>query len=417
MNGRQRVAAAIAHQDTGVIPIDFGSTSVTGMHVKQVAALRDHYGLEKRPVRVCDPYQMLGEIDAELQEIIGVDCIPVRGRWDLFNIDETRLHEQVTPWGQPVLIAEDIDLTTDAQGDAYIYPAGDKSCPPSGRMPAKSYFFDAIERKLDVDDDALDPAENLEEYQPLSDDDLRFFADASITAAATGQAVVGNFPGVGLGDIAFTPGAGLRDPKGIRSTEEWYMSIAIRQEYIMEVFDRQIDVGIANFERLWDAIGENVDIVLTCGTDFGTQNSQFCSVDTFQKVWFPYYKRLNDWIHEHTTWKIMKHSCGSIVPLIPYFIDAGFDIINPVQINAKGMDPRWLKTTYGDQVTFWGGGVDTQRVLPFGTPADVRDHVREQCRIMGAGGGFVFDAVHNVQANVPTENVVAMVETLRELRN
>ncbi|MCL2464519.1 MAG: hypothetical protein FWF28_05570, partial [Micrococcales bacterium] len=294
--------------------------------------------------------------------------------------------------------------------------AGDRAYPPSARMPSQGYFFDAIERTLDVDDDALDPADNLQEYGPIGEEDLRYFADATARAAATGRAVVASFGGAGLGDIAFVPGASLREPKGIRTVAEWYMSTITRPDYLAEVFARQTEIAVANFEKLWQAVGTNVDIAFDCGTDFGTQDSQFCSVDTFRRLWLPHYRRLNDWIHEHTTWKVMKHSCGSITPLIPSLIEAGFDIINPVQINARGMDPQWLKDTYGRDVTFWGGGVDTQRVLPFGTPDQVRRHVRDQCRIMGAGGGFVFDAVHNVQANVPVENLVAVIDTLRELR-
>ena len=417
MDSRQRVLDTIAHHVPDVIPIDFGSTSVTGMHCRMVAGLRKHYGLEDRPVRVIEPYQMLGEIDEELQQIIGVDCVPLNGRWNWYNIDNTRMHEQMTPWGQPVLIAEDIDLTTDEKGDVYVYAAGDRSYPPSGKMPSKAFFFDAIERNTEVDDDALDPAENLEEYGPVSDEDLAILADNAVKARATGKAVVASFGGTGLGDIAYIPGMALRDPKGIRGIEEWYMSTVIRQDYIDEMFERQVDIALANFEKYWAAVGENVDIAFICGTDFGTQDSQFCSVDTFEKLWLPHYRRINDWVHEHTTWKTFKHSCGSIVPLIPGLIEAGFDIINPVQINAAGMKPQWLKDTYGDRVTFWGGGVDTQKVLPFGTPEQVRQHVIDQCRIMGAGGGFVFDTVHNVQANVPLANMVAVIETMRELRS
>ena len=125
---------------------------------------------------------------------------------------------------------------------------------------------------------------------------------------------------------------------------------------------------------------------------------------------------MNDWFHLHSTWKIFKHSCGAIVPLLPCLIDAGFDIINPVQINAKDMDPRRLKEEFGSALTFWGGGIDTQKVLPFGTPDEIRRHVIEQCEIWGHNGGFVFNAVHNIQANVPIENVIALLNTLKEIR-
>ena len=125
---------------------------------------------------------------------------------------------------------------------------------------------------------------------------------------------------------------------------------------------------------------------------------------------------MNDWIHEHTPWKTFIHSCGSVVLLLPDIIEAGFDILNPVQCSAVGMDPKMLKEKFGDKLTFWGGGIDTQRTLPFGTPEEIRKEVRERIAIFGAGGGFVFNTVHNVQANTPAENLVALYEEFRKAR-
>ena len=405
------------HQQPDFVPIDFGATSVTGIHCKVVEALRDHYGLEKRPVRVIEPFQMLGEVEPDLQEVLGVDCVPVFGPRNMFDIDESELHLQRTPWGQEVLIASGIDLTTDAEGDVYIYPKGDKSVPPSAKMPSRCYFIDAIERQEEIDDDNLDVEDNLEEFGLISEEDLSYYAHKADEMWKSGKAVVAAFGGTALGDVAFIPGMGLKRPRGIRSVAEWYMSTIMRQDYVKSIFERQTEIAIENYRRLWDVIGDKVDVVFTCGTDFGTQDSQFCSLETFNEVWLPYYKKLNDWIHRNTTWKIFKHTCGSIVPILPGLIAAGFDIINPVQINARNMDPRFLKKEFGERVTFWGGGIDTQKILPAGTPAEIREHVLSECEILGEGGGFVFNAVHNIQANVPTENVVALMETLRELRN
>lgn len=417
MTSKERVQSALNHTTPDRIPIDFGSTSVTGIHCKVVEALRQHYGLDQHPVRIIEPFQMLGEIESDLQEVIGVDCVPVFGRKNMFDIDETQLHEQVTPWGQKVMIASGIDLTTDNQGDVYIYAKGDRSYPPSAIMPSECYFINALERQESVNDEELDPTDNLEEFDALSDADLQYYINKVGQAAATGKAVVAGFGGTALGDIAFIPGMGLENPKGIRNVAEWYMSTAMRADYVQTVFEKQTDLAIANYTRLWEAVGNQVDVVFTCGTDFGTQTSQFCSADTFKELWYPHYKRMNDWIHQHTTWKVFKHSCGAIIPILPGLIDAGFDIINPVQINAKDMDPRVLKEEYGDQVTFWGGGIDTQRILPNATPEEVRSHVLQECELLGTNGGFIFNAVHNIQANAPLRNVVAMIETLRELRN
>lgn len=417
ISSKERIQKALNHETPDVVPVDFGSTSVTGIHCKVVEALRDYYGLDKHPVRVIEPFQMLGEIEPDLQEIMGVDCVGIFSPKDMFDIDETRLHEQMTPWGQKVLIAADINLDTDNNGDVYIYAKGDRSFPPSAIMPSQCYFVNAIERQEPFNEESLDPSDNLEEFNPISREDLDYYVKSVGLAAETGKAVIAGFGGTALGDIAFVPGMGLTQPKGIRSVSEWYMSTIIRNDYIHTVFERQIDIAIENYRLLWEAVGDKVDVVFTCGTDFGTQDSQFCSLEGYMELWHPYYKRMNDWIHKNTSWKIFKHSCGAIIPILPGLIESGFDIINPVQINARDMNPGYLKKEFGDNITFWGGGIDTQHILPNGSPEEIRRHVFEECEILGKNGGFVFNAVHNVQANAPIKNVVTMIDALRELRN
>ena len=384
---RDKVRCALNHQNAGSIPVDFGSTAVTGIHCRIVEALRNYYGLAPRPVKIVDAFQMLGEIDAELAEKIGVDCIGIGGPKDIFDLDTTRMHEQTTPWGQRVLVPEAMDLTPDMRGDVYVYAGGDQNYPPSAVMPKGCYFINAIERQQPIEEDRLDPEDNVEEFGLLTENDLAYYCAEADKAYQTGRAVVASFGGTALGDVAFVPGMGLKQPKGIRSVVEWYMSTAMRQDYLHQVFEKEIDIAIANYEKLWAALGDKIDVVLTCGTDFGSQESQFCSIDTFRELWLPHYRRMNDWIHQHTTWKIFKHSCGAIIPILPGLIEAGFDIINPVQINAKDMDSRRLKEEFGSQLTFWGGGVDTQKILPFGTPDEIRRHVMGQCEILGRDGG------------------------------
>lgn len=150
------------------------------------------------------------------------------------------------------------------------------------------------------------------------------------------------------------------------------------------------------------------------GTDFGQQTGSFISPRTYRDLYQPFHKQVNDWIHKHTSWKTFDHSCGSVRILLDDFIEAGFDILNPVQCSAQGMNPVELKQVYGDRLVFWGGGVDTQRTLPFGTPDEVRREVRERIKILGPGGGFVFNTIHNVQSGTPVENVLAMYETVKE---
>jgi uroporphyrinogen-III decarboxylase len=206
----------------------------------------------------------------------------------------------------------------------------------------------------------------------------------------------------------------LTHPKGIRDVEEWYISTVTRRGLVHQIFEIQTDFALSNLERCAEAAGSVPDAVFICGTDFGTQTSTFCSPEVFRALWLPYYTRINDWIHAHTRWRTFKHSCGAVDPLIESFLDAGFDILNPVQCSATGMDPVALKKNYGDRLVFWGGGVDTQKTLPFGTPEEVRAEVLSRCEIFSQGGGFVFNTIHNVQAKSPIENVVAMIEAVHE---
>jgi hypothetical protein len=318
------------------------------------------------------------------------------------------------PDGLEVLVSTEFRVKQDHNGDILIYPEGDTTAPPSGRMPKDGYFFDTIIRQEPIDEAHLNPEENLEEFGPVSDRDLAELRRSVEECRPSGRAVMLSFSGGALGDIALVPAPFMKHPRGIRDVTEWYISTKTRRDYIHEVFSRQSEIALANMKRLHDAVGSGIDFVFLCGTDFGTQNSTFCSTETFRELYLPYYRKMNDWIHRNTAWKTFKHSCGSVERFIPSFIEAGFDILNPVQCSAAGMDPDHLKQNFGDRLIFWGGGVDTQRVLPFGTPAEVRRQVLERCRIFSRGGGFVFNSIHNVQAKTPVENIVAMLEAVRE---
>jgi uroporphyrinogen-III decarboxylase len=282
-------------------------------------------------------------------------------------------------------------------------------------MPKTGYFFDALNRQQPIDDATLKVEDNLEEFDHITEPELAYWKDQVAALEDDSRAVVASFGGTALGDIALVPAINLKDPKGIRGVEEWYISTLIREDFVKEIYDRQTDIALENLKSLFNVVGNKIDVVFTCGTDFGTQNSTFCSPETYDRVWLPYYKKVNDWIHQNTNWKTFKHSCGAVEPLMSHFIESGFDIINPVQINASGMDPRKLKEKYGDKLVFWGGGVDTQGVFAFGTPAQVKEQVKTQCDILNINGGFVFNTVHNIQANVPFENVIAMLEALKSL--
>jgi hypothetical protein len=417
MTSKERFDLTVNHRQPDRIVVDMGATAVTGIHVLVVENLRKYYGLEQRPVRVIEPYQMLGLVDDELIEAMGIDVVGAWGKNNMFGIyNHEPLKEFRTFWGQTVLVPEGFKTTDAENGDLLIYPEGDTSVPPSARMPKASYFFDAIVRQEPIDDEVLDVRDNLEEFGLVTDSDLQFWKEATRKARATGKAVIAGLGGTALGDIALVPGMQMKRPKGIRDITEWYMSTVMRPEYVKSIFDRQSEIAIENFRRLHEVIGNNLDAVFICGTDFGTQDSTFCAPEQFDDLWLPFYRRINDWVHSNTSWKTFKHSCGAVGTFMSRFIDAGFDIINPVQIAAKGMDPVQLKKNYGKELVFWGGGVDTQKTLPYGTPDQVRDEVLRLCEVFGRDGGFVFNTVHNIQANVPVENIVAMVNAIQEVK-
>jgi len=407
----------INHRQPDKVVVDFGSTSVTGIHVLIVEKLREYYGLEKKPVRVFEPYQMLGEIDDELIREMGIDVLGIFGENNMFGIRNTGWKVHKTPWGQEVMFPGEFNYSFSAGGDILIHPGGDTSVPPCAVMPRSGYFFDALNRQGPIDESALRVEDNLEEFTEISDHDLQYWKKQAESVSNAGKGIVASLGGTALGDIALVPGLQLKEPKGIRGVEEWYISTVMREDFVKEIFDRQSDIALKNLEKINNAAGNLIDVVFVCGTDFGTQNSTFCSPETFARVWMPYYQKINNWIHQNTGWKTFKHSCGSIDSLMELFIESGFDIINPVQINAAGMDPVMLKKNYGSRITFWGGGVDTQKTFPFGTAAQVKDQVKRQCDILNNDGGFVFNTVHNIQANVPFENVVAMLEALSGLNS
>jgi hypothetical protein len=413
-DSRANFLKTLNHQQPDSVVVDFGSTHVTGIHALIVSKLRDYYGLEKKPVKIIEPYQMLGEIDWDLIKEMNIDVVGLFGAKNMFGVANENWKSHKTFWGQEVLLPGNFNFNFNNNGDILMYPEGDTSLSPSGIMPKSGFFFDAIERQVPIEDSNLKIEDNLEEFGFISETELIWWKNQISSLNHNDKAVIASLGGTALGDIALVPAVNLRNPKGIRSVAEWYISTLTREDFIKQLFDKQTDIALENLRRIFNVIGNNIDAVFVCGTDFGTQNSTFCSTETYDIIWKPYYKKVNSWIHKNTTWKTFKHSCGAVEPLIPHFIESGFDIINPVQINASGMDPQKLKKKYGDDIVFWGGGVDTQGVFAFGTPREVKEQVKRNCEILNKNGGFVFNTIHNIQANVPLENVVAMIEALKD---
>ena len=233
----------------------------------------------------------------------------------------------------------------DDAGNTYIYPEG-TLLHRQWHYAQGGYYFDAIIRQDEIMKMSWTP---MIIWRSLNSWPRGCLVSCSESrkAVKTGKGILANFGGTALGDIALVPGPFLKYPKGIRDIEEWYVSTVIRKDYIHKVFDRQIDIALQNLRVLNEHIGDLVDIVYICGTDFGTQTSTFCSADTFRELYMPYYKRVNNWIHDNTNWKTFKHCCGAIEPFLSLFIESGFDIINPVQCSAEGMEPEHLKKEYG----------------------------------------------------------------------
>jgi len=416
MNSRQRLQTVLEHRQPDRVCVDFGATFVTGMHVSVVHRLRQRLlGDPAWRVKVNEPYQMLGEIDDELRAALGIDVIGVLPRKSILGTQPRDWKPFTLPDGTPCLVPGAFNVTPAPDGGWYMYPEGDTTVAPSAHMPAGGYFFDAIVRQEPLEEDKLNPADNLEEFGPLGREDLAYFETMKQWFAQRsefGTTLV--IPGAAFGDIALVPAPFLKHPKGIRDIAEWYISTKTRPAYVQAVFEKQCEFALQNLNTLIDLFGDLVQVALITGTDFGTQHGLFISVADYRKLFKPFHQAVNDLIHRRTGWKTFIHSCGSVYRLIPEFIEAGFDILNPVQCSAAEMDPVRLKREFGKDLVFWGGGVDTQKTLAFGTPDQVYAEVRQRIEIFNVDGGFVFNAVHNIQGNTPIENVEAMFRALRD---
>ena len=416
MTSRQRIIDAINHRQPDRVPVDLGATGQTGMNASTLYRLRAALGLEEHPIEISEIFQMLGKIDEDMMTYAGADIIGLNNPSNMFGVPDGPLKPFTMPDGTPTLIAQGNEYDIKDDGSVYMYPQGNRSVGPSGHMPANGSFFDNINRAPAFDEDDLTPAEDFkDDFGILNDETARYLEKKSkLLYERTDYAIIGNLGGAGLGDSAMVPGPHVLAPKGIRNFEDWLMAHMLYPEYIEEVFEMQTQAMLKNLEIYRQAVGDRIQIVWISGTDFGTQNGEFFRLDVFRELYKPYYQRINDWVHKNTPWKTFFHCCGSIVNYLDDFVEMGVDILNPVQLSAKGMDPHMLKEKYGDKLVFWGGGVDTQQTLPFGTPEEVKAQVKERLEILSKGGGYVFAPIHNVVAKTPVENLIAMYEAVKE---
>lgn len=392
MNSRQRVLAAINHHQPDRLPIDLGGTRQSGIAASAYHKLKERLAI-RTTTRVFDVYQMLAEVERPVMERLGADVVGLYRPHIAFGIANQRWY----PWrlfdGTPVEVPGKFQPVAEPDGSLVLM----RDCHAIARMPKDGFYFDRLEKypgAAHVDVAAFQPA-------LLSDQDCdhyRFQAEALFQN--TDFAIVAPlgppyelFYGLGTGDF-----------------ESWMITLATEPDYVDALCSKLVDAWLENLRRFFHAVGNRVQVLQICD-DFGMQNAPFISVKMFRERIMPSYQRGLGWIHANTDLKVLLHSDGAISPLIPSLIEMGVDILNPVQTSARGMDPAWLKQEFGDRLVFWGASLDCQHTLPFGTPEEVAREVEEHIRAFAPGGGYVFAPVHNIQANVPPENILAMFDT------
>ncbi|MFC1996163.1 uroporphyrinogen decarboxylase family protein [Chloroflexota bacterium] len=407
MNSRERVLAAINHQEPDRVPIDLGGSIVTGIMAGALVRLRKHLGMDHKSVKVYDCFQMLGEVTDDLIQKFKIDLLPVEPDAIVFGHLKRR---DWKPWtlfdGTEVLVPGAFDVEITQSGEWLLHQDGNPTQKVVAKMPKDGYYFDQMSITAwnpNYKPPSIESLKNsrwrrLDEetltYLQAKARELRRNTDKALVLTNWGEAVLG--------------------PPTVGSLPEWLALLVTEPGYVGELFDLANSIAIENLKQYWEALGDTIDIIHMDGYDFGSQNREMFSPKIFEKFFEPCYKTQCGWIHKNTPWKTAKHCCGSITKIIEPMIRGEIDILNPVQTSASGMDAQWLKDTFGEHITFWGGGVDTQRILPFGTPEEVYKHVTERTKIMMPGGGFIWNAIHNIQYNIPPDNIIAAIQAVQD---
>jgi uroporphyrinogen-III decarboxylase len=400
MTSRQRVLEAVNFRKPDRIPIDLGACRASGINASIYSRLKRRLGIDT-PTKVQDTMQILAEIEPEVLSALHVDVVPLDcplAAWAGMPAGQGVKRPLFD--GTEVYFAPTPRIVEEPGGDwALVNAAGQHYA----RMPRGGYYFDYITKTMSGQ--TIDPAK----FRPsltVSDEELDAVARrARELHDNTDKAVLGWGAGINLLGLSFL----LADNITQGSLDEWLCMLMTEKQAANDMMARYVDSAIAQARLYHQAIGDRVFAWGVASDDAGTQRAPLIRPELFEEMIQPHYKRWCGWIHKHTPWKTFLHSCGSIYEYIGHWIDAGVDILNPVQISAAHMEPRRLMETYGGKIVFWGGGCETQRVLPLADPREVRRHVKENIEIFGGGkGGFVFCQVHNIQQTVPVENVEAM---------
>jgi hypothetical protein len=403
MTPRQRVLKAVNHQVPDRVPIDLGGCKASGIAATAYDKLKRALGIPGC-TKISDPRFMIAVVEEEVLRRLHVDVVPLDLSILLSLVRDDR------DWvprrlfdGTEVLFPPDTRLAKNADG-SWVLLQSDGSL-STFRMPKGGHYFDDTSFNLG---DRIDP----QKFRPVSD-----IPDEQLKILGNyGQAIYRNtdYAILGWGFGVCFLGLSLITDRASNVTQglpnELMMMLMSEKETCHEIMDRSVEATISCLRLVNQAVGSCCFAWGIAADDSGTQRGEFIRPDLWAEMLKPHYRKLCDWIHAHTPWKVFLHSCGSIYHLLPHFIEAGIDIINPVQTSAANMDPRRLKAEFGERLVFWGGGCDTQHVLGSAAPEEVRQHVRERIGIFSPGGGYVFNQIHNVQTNVPPANVLAMFD-------
>ena len=403
MTSRERVLAALNHQQPDRVPIDLSGHRSSGIAAMAYARLREFLGLPKKPIRVYDPVQQLAIVDEDLLERFHVDTIEL-GR--AFAQEDKYWTDWVLPDGTPCLMP----VWAKPERLAGEWVMRSQSGRVIARMPEGVLYFEQAHFPLLDDDDparipgAFDECMWTAFHTPpgpiaAGPDGQRLLAEgAQRLRRETNRAILGLFGGnlLEIGQYFYR-------------NDNFFMLLAGEPERAHRFLDRLLEIHLANLDRFLAAVGSHIDVILF-GDDFGMQNGPQISVAMYREFFKPRQKIMWQRVKERSPAKIMLHCCGGVRELLPDMIEAGLEAINPVQISCRGMKADGLKADFGRRLTFWGGGCDTRAVLISGTPAQVREHVRQQIATWKPGGGYIFQQVHNIMADVPPANIVAMFD-------
>lgn len=394
MNHRERVVAAFRHQPVDRLPVDLGGMRSTGIMAIAYNRWKKRLGIQEGDIYVFDTGQQLAFVEEPVRQRFGLDVV---------ILDDGLLsgwRDYTLPDGTPSKICANFLTEPDGEGGEFSL---DSRGVRTGHRPASSFYFDGYGSAPLSEVTSISELKAMEGWVYTDEELLRLQTEAKRLYQETDYAILGSFGG------AFLEGG-----QGLRGWDQFMMDIAGDRAFTEALLDKMLENYLRNVELYLDAVGDYIQVI-QMGGDMGTQNGPQIRPKTYYEIFQPREKALWGRIHQlKPDVGVFLHCCGGIYELIPGIIDAGLDILNPVQISAKGMDPIRLKREFGEKLCFWGGGCDTQSVLPFGTPDEVYQHTRRNIEIFSPGSGFVFSQVHNIQATVPTENILAMFQAVED---